>query len=118
MAQDFIRAYEEHVWDVYGYLAYRLGSRGDAEDLTQLTFERAFRAWDRYDERKSSLRSWFLVIARNALIDQSRRQQTGDDRGVPPEQVAEAELPSQPGPEETSLGISPELEGALAGLSD
>ena len=34
-------AYDEHVWRVYGFFAYRLDSRADAEDLTQATFERA-----------------------------------------------------------------------------
>ena len=73
MRPDFLDAYQEHVWHVYGYLAFRLRSRADAEDLTQLTFERAFRAWDSYDEHKGTLRTWLLTIARNTLIDHRRR---------------------------------------------
>jgi DNA-directed RNA polymerase specialized sigma24 family protein len=36
-----VQLYRENVADVYGYLAYRLGSREQAEALTQATFERA-----------------------------------------------------------------------------
>ena len=37
---------------VYAYVAYRVGDRTDAEDITSETFERALRYRDRYDERK------------------------------------------------------------------
>ena len=39
---DYSEAFEQHVWEVHGFFAYRLGSRAEAEDLTQETFERAF----------------------------------------------------------------------------
>src|SRR4051812_44375538 len=65
---DFAESYEDHVWRVYGYLAYRLHSRSEAEDLTQETFERALKAWGRYDQRKASVATWLLAIARNILI--------------------------------------------------
>ena len=42
---EFVDVYDAHIWDVYGYLAYRLDSREEAEDLTQVAFERALRAW-------------------------------------------------------------------------
>ena len=40
MSRDFAEAYDEHVWSVYGFFAYRVRRRDDAEDLTQRTFER------------------------------------------------------------------------------
>ena len=113
---DFVDVYREHVWQVYGYLAYRASSRAEAEDLTQATFERAFKAWRRYDPRRASVRTWLLTIARNLLIDQRRKG--GGRRSVSLESPAlsEADLPSGPGPEETSLGLSPELASALEKL--
>lgn len=69
---DFSAVYEEHVWTVYGFFGYRVRSRDDAEDLTQLTFERALRAWGSYDERKASVRTWLMAIARNILVDHYR----------------------------------------------
>jgi DNA-directed RNA polymerase specialized sigma24 family protein len=46
--------YEEHVWHVYGFFAYHRLSRQDAEDLTQATFERAIRAYSRYDPARAT----------------------------------------------------------------
>ena len=80
---DFLTAYENHVWPVYGYLAYRTTTREEAEDLTQLTFERALKAWARFDPTRASARTWLLTIARNALIDEHRRSR--------PEPVADVE---------------------------
>jgi RNA polymerase sigma-70 factor, ECF subfamily len=109
----FEHAYEENVGRIYGFFAYRVGSRADAEDLTQLTFERALRAWHRYDPGRARLSTWLLAIARNALIDHRRRNS--------PVTVAEGEiggdqLPTTEGPEERSLGPSPELTSALSRL--
>ncbi len=44
MGGDFGKVYDDEVWSVYGFFAYRVRSRDDAEDLTQRTFERALRA--------------------------------------------------------------------------
>jgi RNA polymerase sigma-70 factor (ECF subfamily) len=115
----FEDVYEAHVWDVYGFLAYRLNRRDDAEDLTQLTFERALRSWDRFDERRASARTWLLAIARNALVDHFRRDRSGLIRSLNEEDSAELRgLPTEPGPEETRLGPDPELHVALGRLSE
>jgi len=109
---DFARVYDEHVWQIHGFLAYRLRDHAAAEDLTQATFEHALRAWSRFDPRRASERTWLLAIARNLLIDHHRR-----DRSDPQQQIDERLLPMVAGPEERST-ISPELQQALAELSD
>jgi RNA polymerase sigma-70 factor (ECF subfamily) len=109
---DFARTYEEHVWRVYGFLAYRLRDREAAEDLTQLTFERALRAWSRFDPRRASVSTWLIAIARNLLIDHHRR-----DRSSRLEPIGEHVGPTVAGPEER-FTTSPELIEALAQLSD
>jgi RNA polymerase sigma-70 factor (ECF subfamily) len=116
VAQEFLDLYEEQVWSVYGYFAYRSLPASDCEDLTQLTFERALRAWGRYDPARASARTWVLAIARNAYIDFRRRGRPGRELGLDSEHVREADLPTNPGPEE-SLGLSPELETGIRRLS-
>ena len=115
----FEDAYEAHVWDVYGFLAYRVDRRDDAEDLTQLTFERALRAWERFDERRAPVRAWLLAIARNALIDHVRRDRSGTIRSLDDEESGELRgLPTTPGPEATHLGPEPELQAAIGRLTE
>jgi RNA polymerase sigma factor (sigma-70 family) len=109
---DFARVYEEHVWRVYGFLAYRLRDRDAVEDLTQTTFERALRAWSRFDSARASEATWLLAIARNLLIDHHRR-----DRSALIDQLDERSGPSVPGPEERSAAY-PELVGALSSLGE
>lgn len=50
------------------------GSREEAEDLVQQTYERAFRSWKQYTPG-TNLRAWLLRILTNLNIDQGRRQQ-------------------------------------------
>ncbi|HEY3727748.1 MAG TPA: sigma-70 family RNA polymerase sigma factor [Solirubrobacteraceae bacterium] len=109
---DFARFYEEHVWRVYGFLAYRVRDHALAEDLTQATFERALRAWSRFDRRRATEETWLLTIARNLLIDDYRQ-----NRPVPVEIIDERVVPAVPGPEQRFAG-SAELLEALAHLSE
>lgn len=55
--QAFEALYEAEVWHVYGYLGYRVRSRETAEDLTQQAFEKALRAWHRFDPERGSARA-------------------------------------------------------------
>jgi RNA polymerase sigma-70 factor (ECF subfamily) len=116
LTHDFLQVYEEYVWRIYGYFAYRLRSRADAEDLTQLTFERAFAAWDRYDPDRAEVSTWLFAIARNALTDHSRRVMARPRASRSIEDVSEGELPTTEGPEER-LGMDPALAAALGRLS-
>jgi RNA polymerase sigma factor (sigma-70 family) len=111
---DFARVYERHVWRVYGFFAYRVDAREVAEDLTQATFERALRAWSRFDPGRASEATWLIAIARNLLIDHHRR-----DRSDRLERLDENErgLPAVTGPE-NRFATSPELIEALATLTE
>jgi RNA polymerase sigma-70 factor (ECF subfamily) len=111
---DFADVYDEHIWDVYGYLAYRLGSRDEAEDLTQNAFERALRAWSRYDEQRATPKTWLLSIAHNLLIDHYRA--SGRQAAPTEDEEIARHAGSAAGPEH-DLGVSPELAEALATLS-
>ncbi len=109
---DFARVYDAQVGRVYGFLAYRVEDRHTAEDLTQATFERALRAWARFDPRLGSEATWLLTIARNVHIDHLRRDRLGQL-----EPIDERTGPAVPGPEER-LALRSELVDALSALSD
>lgn len=109
---EFARVYDEHVWRVYGFISYRLRDRDVAEDLTQVTFERALRAWSRFDPKQSSVSTWLLAIARNLLIDHYRQ-----DRSALHQPLEERVEPTTPGPEER-FAAAPAVVEALAQLSE
>jgi RNA polymerase sigma-70 factor (ECF subfamily) len=115
-ALDFEQAYDEHLSRVYGFFAYRLDSRQDAEDLTQQCFERALGAWDRFDPGRSPMSTWLLTIARNLLIDHYRSRGAQRSNVVLGELDPEA-LPAVDGPG-ADLGLEPNLAEALAGLGN
>ncbi len=70
---DLRRFYREHIDAVFAFFAYSV-DRHTAEDLTASTFEKALRAWRRYDPAIAAERTWLLSIARNVLVDHFRRQ--------------------------------------------
>ena len=113
--ETFAEIYEDHVWDVYGYFGYHRLSPQDAEDLTQATFERAVRAYHRYDPARAGVKTWLMAIARNLLIDHYRRERSRRHVSLEAE-VDEARLGSTVGPE-GQLGLSPRLAAALQGRS-
>lgn len=115
--EDLASLYEEHVWSVYGFFGYHRLARHDAEDLTQATFERAVRAWPRYDPARASVRTWLLAIAQNLLVDHHRRERSRRHSSTDEESFDEALLGSGPGPGER-FELSPALAAALAALSD
>lgn len=115
-AGDFSAIYDEHVWRVFGFFAYRTHGRADAEDLTQQTFERAFRSWGRYDPSQASVETWLIAIARNLLIDHYRADRSA--RSEPLDDVDADRQTLLAEPETPELGLEPDLERALAALSD
>ena len=111
--QEIAELYEEHVWGVYGFFGYRVRSRADAEDLTQLTFERALRAWSRFDPDRASARTWLMSIAANLLIDHYRRDRSDAQEPIE-DHLSRPELIT----EDAEVGLSPDLAAALEQLGE
>ena len=66
--------YDQLVGPIYRYVAVRVRRREDAEDLTQLVFERIVSSLPRYRQNGKPFEAWAFRIARNAVIDHHRRQ--------------------------------------------
>jgi RNA polymerase sigma-70 factor, ECF subfamily len=106
----FAQAAEDHLDDVYGYLAWFTSDRFAAEELTAETFERALRLWHRFDPQRGSARTWLCQVARTVALDHfrsERRRTRREQLAALPEHV---DAPF-------AVGLSPDLEAALHELS-
>ena len=65
----FIRRFQRRV---YGLAITMTGDSVLADDLAQITFERAWRHAGTYDARRASVTTWLLTITRNLAIDSMR----------------------------------------------
>jgi len=106
----FAATAEEHLDDVYAYLVYITRDRSLAEDLTADTFEKALKAWRRFDATRGSARTWLCQIARTTALDWFRaedRRRRREERAAAPDHLDAS----------FAEGLSPELEAALRELS-
>jgi RNA polymerase sigma-70 factor (ECF subfamily) len=92
--EDWDALYAEQLPRVYNYFRYRVGRGPVAEDLTSITFEKAWRARHRYRRDLSAFSTWLFTVARNVAVDHYRQRRPH----VPLE--AAAALPGGPTPEE------------------
>lgn len=69
--------YREQMPRIYNFFRYRVGPGPEAEDLTAITFEKAWRHRQRYRRDLASFATWLFAIARNVARDhyRSRRRQ-------------------------------------------
>src|SRR5262245_17691665 len=91
---DWDELYAEQLPRVYNFFRYRVGDGAVAEDLTSVTFEKAWRARGRYRWDLGAFSTWLLTIARNVAIDHYRQAR----RHAPLE--AAASVPGGESPEE------------------
>jgi len=91
---DWDAAYREELPRVYNFFRYRVSDRQTAEDLTSITFEKAWRARERYRRERATVSTWLLAIARNVAVDHFRR---------PPREVPLGEL-------EPRVEVTPETQ--------
>jgi RNA polymerase sigma-70 factor, ECF subfamily len=71
---DWERVFTEQLPRVYNYFRFRVGDDQLAEDLTQSTFEKAWKARSRYQHDLGAFTTWLLTIAGRTLTDYYRKK--------------------------------------------
>jgi RNA polymerase sigma-70 factor (ECF subfamily) len=68
-AAAFVRRFQRRA---YGLARTIVGDRGEAEDVAQEAFVRAWRYAASYDARRGTVLTWILTIVRNVAVDRLR----------------------------------------------
>jgi RNA polymerase sigma-70 factor, ECF subfamily len=89
-AEEAVRAlYEAHALELVRLAMVMVGDRPTAEDVVQEAFLAFWRANERYDRARGSVRTWILGIVHNRAIDSLRRATVHDRRKVSDEGLEE-----------------------------
>jgi len=83
-------AFRDHGGELYGVALRLTADRQLAEELVQETFLRAWRARDRFDPARASLRTWLFSILRNLVVDAGRAQRLRPSEALPPDEIEAA----------------------------
>ena len=97
---EFAEFYASWFDRVYNYARGRTGSATRADEIAADTFERAFRAWGKFDAKRGDRRTWLFTIAFRSVADHFRSEKRGvwsslelfvrADSGKGPDKEAEA----------------------------
>lgn len=111
----FDALHEVYVTPVYRYVLIRLHNVDDTEDVVQETFMKAYQAIDRYEDEGKGMLPYLFTIARNLLINHTKKKR--------PETFLPEEMDRHAGGESASARavaseLNSSLRKAMAGLSD
>jgi RNA polymerase sigma factor (sigma-70 family) len=95
---DFAQLFQEHYPRIYNYFGYRVTSQQDAEDLSSMAFERAYRYRQQFDATRGTFSAWLFRIAHNVLANYYRTRQRRAAYEAESEPVADLVTPT-PSPE-------------------
>lgn len=70
----FRELYQANFDRVYRYLRLKVGSKMEAEDLTQQVFLKAYKGLGSYSYRKVPFGAWLMRIAHNEMVDYYRKR--------------------------------------------
>jgi RNA polymerase sigma-70 factor (ECF subfamily) len=110
---DWEALYADQMPRIYNFFRYRVGAGPEAEDLTAITFAKAWRARHRYRRDLGAFSTWLFTIARRVAIDHHRARR--DHRPL----AAAAAVAAGETPEDVAVHRSDvaRLVGLLDGLA-
>src|SRR4051812_13635011 len=111
---DWSSVYRDQLPRLYNYFRFRIGRDADVEDLTARTFEKAWKARERYKSDLSGFSTWLFSIAQNVAIDYLRASR----RHLPLEAASDVATPSTPEDEASKHSDIARLAKLTAHLSD
>ena len=89
---DWENLYRQELPRIYNFFRYRIGDNALAEDLTSITFEKAWRARNQHRRDLAAFSTWLFAIARNVAIDHFRRRRAELPIGELNERAAPGDL--------------------------
>ena len=112
-ATDWEARFAEELPRVYNFFRYRLRDARAAEDLTSVTFEKAWRARHRYRRDVAGFSTWLLAIARNVAVDYTRARREHAPLEAAAHVAATGGTPEEQGARESDLERLAALLAAL-----
>lgn len=88
--QFFSELFDRYFERVYQFHLFRIRQDQDAEDLTSETFTKVFQKIDTFREDGAPFSAWLFTIARNTLIDFTRKHK------IKPESIDEIQPSDEP----------------------
>ena len=70
----FTQLYEGHFDRIYRYVAFKIGDRMEAEDMTQLVFLKALQSISSFKWKGVPFAAWLFRIAHNQIVDHLRKK--------------------------------------------
>ena len=70
----FAQLYERYFDKIYRYVAFKIGNRVEAEDMTQQVFVNALHSISSYKWRGFPFSAWLFRIAHNQVVDYLRKR--------------------------------------------
>ena len=109
---DWNAVFTEQLPRVYNYFRYRLDNEADIQELTSRTFEKAWRARQRYRRERAGVATWLLRIAHNVTIDHFRLSR----QHAPLEAAMDAAIDGGPESEQENASDMARLEALIPTL--
>jgi RNA polymerase sigma-70 factor (ECF subfamily) len=113
-APDWDAVYAEQLPRVYNFFRYQFRDDSLAEDLTATTFEKAWRARERYRRDLAGFATWLLAIARNVAVDHRRARR----EHAPLEEAEDVSAPGSPADDNERASDTERLRALIARLPE